>query len=123
MIRVLTDECVSQKVLIAIRGWNDEHPEYAVDVVAVGEPPDLPKGSEDPDILVWAERNGRVVLTVDYGTMPGHLADHLSAGRHSPGLICIRRASRIAAVVRDLAAVVYAGRPEDFADSVSYVPL
>jgi hypothetical protein len=34
-----------------------------VDVDRVGDPPDLPLGTTDPDLLLWAEREGRVVVT------------------------------------------------------------
>jgi hypothetical protein len=35
--------------------------------------------------LLWAEREGRVLVTLDRHTMPGHLANHLRAGHNSPG--------------------------------------
>ena len=61
-----------------------------VDVVRVGDPPDLPLGTPDPDLLLWAEGTGRVLVTMDWNTMPGHLALHLQNGHHSPGIILLR---------------------------------
>lgn len=61
-----------------------------IDAVRVGDPPDLPRGSADPDILIWAVAHGRIVVSRDFRTMPGPLAAHLAAGRHSPGLALLR---------------------------------
>lgn len=47
-----------------------------IDAVRVGDPPDLPLGSADPDILAWAEREGRVLVTQDWDTMVSHFWDH-----------------------------------------------
>src|SRR5947207_2747401 len=57
-----------------------------VDVVRVGDPPDIPLGVDDPSLLLWAEREQLVLVTRDENTMPIHLGNHLSAGRHSPGV-------------------------------------
>lgn len=48
--------------------------QFAIDVVQVGDPVDLPLGSTDPAILLWAEKEDRVVVSRDYNTMPNHLA-------------------------------------------------
>lgn len=122
MARFLIDECTPKQVVQAIRDWNAANPHETLDVVVVGEPPDLPNSSPDPDILIWAERDGRIVLTVDYSTMPVHLTDHLAAGRHSPGVLCVRRGSSMDSVIESLVIVAYAGRPDDLADTLAYIP-
>lgn len=91
-------------------------------VVRVGDPPDLPLASEDPEILLWAEREGRILVTEDRHTMFGHLRDHLAAGRHSPGILVIRPGQRIRVLVECLVLVAHAGNPADFADAITYVP-
>lgn len=80
MILDLLDENVARQVDSAVRTWHRKAAGPRVDVVRVGEPPDLPTGSSDPDILRWAGRAGRAVVTDDVNTMPRHLADHLAAG-------------------------------------------
>jgi hypothetical protein len=82
-----------------------------------------PRQTPDPDVLVWAELNDRVVVTVDYNTTPSHLADHLAAGRHSPGVFCIRPGALLSDVITDLVLSSYAGNPADFADLVTFIPL
>jgi hypothetical protein len=93
-----------------------------IDVLRVGDPPDLPLGSIDPDILVWAEREGRVVLTFDRRTMPVHLTNHLKAGRHSPGVFVIRPLFPLPQVVDELALHAHAGDPLAYQDRVTFIP-
>jgi len=51
-----------------------------IDCVRVGDPEDLPRGSKDPAILVWAERENRLIVSLDKKTMPAHAKAHLEAG-------------------------------------------
>jgi hypothetical protein len=93
-----------------------------LDVVRVGDPPDLPLGSKDPDILLWAERCGRVLVTNDRATMATHLANHLKAGHHSPGVLVLRPNMPLAQLVFDLAMVAHAGDPAVIRDRIEFIP-
>ncbi len=95
---------------------------HAIDVARVGDPADLPLGSTDPEIMAWAERNGRIVASHDESTMKTHLADHLRAGCHSPGVFLVRKASRLLEVVDFLVAAAYASEPADWQDQWVYIP-
>ena len=53
---------------------------YLIDAVRVGDPIDLPLGATDPEILLWAEREGRILVSQDEATMKSYLADHLRGG-------------------------------------------
>jgi hypothetical protein len=43
-----------------------------LNVVCVGQFDDLPFSADDPAILLWAERQGRILITEDKTTMPAH---------------------------------------------------
>jgi hypothetical protein len=96
---------------------------YPLDVVRVGDPADLPLGTLDPDLLLWAEREGRIVLTFDYGTMPGHFVHHLRIGRRSPGIVLILRHRSLSDVLASLELAASCGNPIDFQDQINYFPL
>ena len=49
----------------------------AIDTVRVGDPPDLPLGSTDPSILIWAQAQDRILISGDVQTLPLYLAQHL----------------------------------------------
>ena|SRR5437899_2219901 len=93
-----------------------------VDFVCVGDPPDLSRGTHDPVVLLWAERAGRVLVSLDKNTLPGHLAAHLLVGHHSPGVFLVRRSSTIPQVLSHLVLVAHAGDPLIYADWVDYIP-
>ena len=92
-----------------------------LDVVRVGDPEDLPLGTGDVRILEWADRENRILATHDRSTMPEHMAQHLAAGGHSPGVFLLRRRARIADVVSFLVLVDVASDPEDWADRAEYL--
>ena len=95
---------------------------YPLDAARVGDSTDLPLGSLDPDILIWAEREGRMIVSRDESTMKTHLADHLLAGHHSPGVFLVRKRSRLAKVVSFLVDAAYASDPSEWQDVVTYIP-
>ena len=93
-----------------------------IDVTQVGDPVDLPLGSSDPNILLWAEKEGRVVVTRDRRTMPGHLATHLQAGHHCAGLFIVRAPATITQVVDYLVLAAHAADPMALQDRYEYIP-
>jgi hypothetical protein len=93
----------------------------AFDVVRVGDPPDLPLGSPDPDVLICAENQGRILLSEDRKTMGRHLADHLHAGRSSPGVFVISRRAVVSSVVHWLELVVADDNPDAWRDQLIFM--
>ncbi len=95
---------------------------YPLDAVRVGVLPDLPLQSSDPYILAWAERSGRILLTLDENTMPGHWIDHLRRGRQSPGIFILRERVPLREIIENLVLVAYASDPSDWLDRLEYFP-
>jgi hypothetical protein len=93
-----------------------------LDVVRVGDLPDLPLGSADPDILLWCEREDRILVSFDKATLAGHLANHLQTGHHSPGIFMLHRASRLSQVVAHLALAAHASDAWEWQDRVEFIP-
>jgi hypothetical protein len=93
-----------------------------LDVVRVGDPADLPLGTKDPDLLLWGEREGRVLVTRDWQTMPGHLAAHLAAGHHSPGVFIPRPGQSLPQLVIILVLAAYVYDPAEVRDQVRFLP-
>jgi hypothetical protein len=89
--------------------------------VRVGDAAGPPLSSVDPTVLAWAWGGESAAHTEDKRTIPAHLAAFLEAGNHSPGVLIVRPASRLAEVVESLALIAHAGEPEDFANMVTYI--
>lgn len=80
-------------------------------------------GTSDPEVLVWAAGDGRVVLTHDVNTMIKHALDRVDAKQPMLGLIVVRQSLPISAVLDDLVLVAECSLPEEWAGQVGYLPL
>jgi hypothetical protein len=61
-------------------------------------------------------------VTYDPDTMPAHLADHLRAGGHSPGIFMIRPRSTLPQIVTFLVDAAYASEPVEWQDRIRFIP-
>ena len=93
-----------------------------LDVFRVGDSPDLPLGSTDADVLLWSEREGRILVTFDKSTLAAHLTNHLQAGHHSPGILTLRRGSRLSQVVAHLTLIAHASDAWEWQDRIEFIP-
>jgi hypothetical protein len=81
------------------------------------------RGTLDPDVLVWCEQHGFVLVTNNRRSMPVHLEDHLRAGRHSPGILTIKPDMGIGETLDELILVAELALPADLLDRIVYLPL
>jgi hypothetical protein len=93
-----------------------------IDVTRVGDPPDLPLGTPDPDLLMWAARAARVVVTKDVRTLPALLVTYLQQGHDSPGLMVLRGGFSIPDLVGALVLAAHGYEPWELQDQVTFVP-
>jgi hypothetical protein len=93
-----------------------------LEVVRVGDPPDLPLGSSDLEVLIWAEANDRILVSRDKRTLGSHLHNHVATGHHSPGIFILRRGARVRDVVAFLVEVARADEPGEWRDQIEYIP-
>lgn len=101
---------------------HNQHTGLRIDAARVGDPADLPLGSSDPEILVWAEREGRIVLSLDRGTMPAYFMQHLQSSHHSHGLLLIDPACALPILIGTLELIAHAGNSADYFDQLGYIP-
>src|SRR5438132_10153532 len=106
-LRYVLDEHLRGPLWRAIQ-WHNSRGQYPLDAVRVGDPTDLPLGAEDPDILLWCEREQRILVTHDPDTMPAHFRGHLNAGHHAPGVFMIRPRATLPQIVSFLVDAAYA---------------
>jgi hypothetical protein len=117
----LLDEHLRGDLWDLIRDHNRSSP-FTIDAVRIGDPPDLPLGTKDPQIILWAEANNRIILSLDFRTMPGHFNDHMAAGRHSPGVALLKPSADGQEIVSYLELAAHAAEPYEFADMVRVIP-
>jgi hypothetical protein len=95
----------------------------ALKIWMVGEVGAPPKGTLDPDLLIWCEEHDFLLVTNNRSSMPQHLADHLAANRHVPGVLVLRRDVTIGQIIECLRVIAEVSVPEDFWDRIEFVPL
>ena len=93
-----------------------------VELVDRAETAGLIKRSPDPDLLLWCEREARVLVSLDKNTLPVHLANHLQTEHHSPGVFIPRPSTTTQEVLEALVLAAYAGDLSLFVDCVTFIP-
>ncbi len=78
---------------------------------------------DDQAVLRRASEQGRILVTHDKRTMPGHLADFLAEGHSSPGvIIVIPQDAPVRDVAETLLLIWADAKPEDWANRVEIIP-
>jgi hypothetical protein len=93
-----------------------------VDVVRVGDSSSFPLGMNDRDVLLSAEREGRILITRDARSMPKHFAAHVRAGHHLPGIFLIRPKASLTQTVAFLVYAASSSKASEWKDSIEYIP-
>src|SRR5687767_10578395 len=117
----LLDEHLRGLLWQVIQRHNLQSPE-PLDVIRVGDPADLPLGSSDAAILLWAEQHARILISRDERTLATHLANHLQSGHHSPGIFLVRRRCALSQVVAFLVEAAYRSSASSWQDRIEYIP-
>ena len=92
-----------------------------IDAVRVGDVSELPLGTGDAEILAWAARERRILVTADKSSMAGHLSSFLAAGHHSPGVFMVTSSLSLHDVLSYLVLAAYASDPVEWRDRIQYV--
>jgi len=82
----------------------------------------IPNSMGDPGVLALAMQLGRVLVSHDHETMPGHFYRFLE-GRQSPGLILIPQLAPIGMAIEDLYTAWVCAEADEFRNRVMYLPL
>jgi predicted nuclease of predicted toxin-antitoxin system len=79
-------------------------------------------GVEDPEVLRIAADSGRVLVSQDRRTMPGHFTRFV-AGAQSPGVILLREAIPISAAIEELVLIWSASKADEWVNRLVWIPL
>ncbi len=117
-LKYLMDENVDFVYKIQLRRREPD-----VVVRAVGEPGAPPKRTSDPEILCWCEEYNFVLLTNNRKSMPVHLADHITQGRHVPGIFILNSALSMGQNLDELILVAQGSFDGEYQDQIVNLPL
>jgi len=119
-VAFLIDEDVPESVLDALNAA-----EPSIEVRKIGVHANAPpKGTLDPDVLLFAEQERLALVTFDKRTMPGHVADHLAAGHHTYGVFLFPKGNALSAgrIAEELVLVWAASQQDEWVDRIQPLP-
>jgi hypothetical protein len=85
-LRYLIDENLRGTLAIALVRVATRHG-LSLDVMQIGDEPAPSLSTQDPELLIWTEKENRLLISRDRRTLAAHLAAHLARGHQSPGIV------------------------------------
>ena len=120
-VAYVLDEHLRRPLWEAIRHHNARPDAEPLVAYRVGDPPAPPLGTDDPEILPWAEHADCILVSCDRRTMTAHFRDHLGAGRHSPGVFLLPNVFSIPDAVEFLVLATLAADPSEWRDRIVFI--
>jgi hypothetical protein len=115
-LRLLSDEDVPGSI---VRGLRSRHP--GLDIVRVQEVGLMQ--TPDPDILAWATREGRLIVTRDVNTMSAYALERVALGLPMLGVFVIPERMPVGQAIRELEIIALASSPDEWRDRVAFLPI
>lgn len=116
MLRLATDEDFNNRIL---RGLLRRRPE--LNIVRVQDAGLAGRG--DAEVLEWAAREGRVLLTHDVTTMKRHVDGRVTAGLSMPGVFEVSQQTPIAQAIEDILLLAECSLEGEWEGQVRFLPL
>ncbi len=116
MQRLAADENFNNDIL---RGIVRRNP--AIDIVRVQDAG--LSGAEDPEILEWAARTGRVLLTHDVATITHYAYERVREEKLMPGVFEVGRSVPIGPAIDDILLLAEYSLEGEWEGQVRYLPL
>jgi predicted nuclease of predicted toxin-antitoxin system len=117
MLRLARDADVHGAI---IRGLSRRLPE--IDLVKVKDA--LPEGTSDTEVLAWAARENRILITNDRNTMVGFACERIAAGEPVSGLIVTTKDQSIGSAIDEILLIAECLTEEEISDQVVvFLPL
>ena len=116
MLRLLADENFNNDI---VRGVLRRKPD--LDIVRLQDVG--LSGTDDPTVLEWAARDGRVVPTHDVTTITRYAYERVQAGQPMPGVFEVSRAISISTAIEDILLLAEYSLRSEWDGQVRYLPL
>jgi len=80
-------------------------------------------GADDPAVLDWAAREGRIILTHDVSTLVSLAFERVAAGLPMPGVLAARSSAPIGLTIEDLVLLAECSDEGEWEGQVLFLPL
>lgn len=116
MLRFAADENFNNDMVRGLRRRKSD-----LDIVRVQEAG--LSGAVDPDVLEWAAREGRILLTHDVSTMTRYAYERVAASLPMPGVFQLSRGIGLTVVIEDILLIAECSIAREWEGQVRYLPL
>ena len=89
----------------------------------VGDPGTPSRGTLDPEILSWCEKHKFLLVTNNRTSMPVHLTDNITQGRHVPDIFILNDKLTIGQTINELILIAEASFDDEYQDQIIHLPL
>lgn len=117
-VKYLLDEHVDPRFRRALKRYASE-----MIVWCIGDVTAPALSTLDPEILLWCEENGFILVTNNRASMPTHLQDHLATDRHIPGIFVLNPRMTMGETIDELALIWETSEIEEYVDGIWYLPI
>lgn len=116
MLIFLADEDFDNRI---IRGLRRRIP--SLDVLRVQDT-EMASAS-DPEVIAWAEQEGRILLSHDVNTMSYHFTERLRAGLSSSGIVFAAQSLPVGRAIDDLTLIALYSEQGEYHNRILFLPL
>lgn len=116
MLPILIDENFDHRIIRGLR-LRLSHFDFLI-VQQIGM-----SGVDDPTLLDWAAKEGRVIVTHDVNTVTTHANDRLKRGLPMPGVIIVPEQLEVGRAIDDLEIFIECSSLADAENQIQYLPL
>ena len=81
-----------------------------------------PRGTLDPEILLWCEEYNFILVTNNPKSMPVHLLDRINEGRHIPGIFILNVKLTVGQNIDELIFLAEASFEGEYQDQLIHWP-
>ena len=117
MLKLAADENFNGDI---VRGVLRRKPD--LDIVRVQDVPDV-AAKDDPTVLEWAAREGRILFTHDVRTITKYAYERTAAGLPMPGVFEINRTVPVAVAIEEILIIAECSLDGEWEGQVRYLPL
>jgi hypothetical protein len=116
MLRLLTDENFNGHIVSGLRRRRPDLDIVRAQDVGLA-------GADDPTVLEWAAREGRVLLTHDASTITKYAYARVAAGKTMPGVFELVRSMSAGSAIDEVLILALASEEGEWEGQVRYLPL
>ncbi len=117
-VRFLLDEHLSPRLKAAL-----VRSDTAIDVIRVGDAGAPPLGTPDPDILLFAWGQQRLLVTENRKSMPLHIIEFTQSGQPFSGVLQIKARTPFSTIVKELYLIWEASEADEWVNRFVWLPL